>query len=199
MHDDAAIRRGKESLVSTDSEELGHKSPEHSDPRRVKAKAPTLAKPALAAAKTVIQCLRWALLLVLLYTILGEVIFVYTTTRQGVTVHPPAWLDAFVNPLFMFLHHAAGPFVFVAVGAKIAPRYRRTTALVFAGLQISLSLWSHVLFGGTGRNVLFVIADMLAEPWLIINYRHFFFEALGAVLGVVYIFCSEKCRGTKAS
>jgi hypothetical protein len=31
------------------------------------------------------------------------------------------------------------------------------------------------------------------------NYRHFTLEALGAVLGVVYIFWSEKAKGSVAS
>ena len=48
-------------------------------------------------------------------------------------------------------------------------------------------LWAHVLAMG--------------GPWWswTINYTHFTLETLGAVLGVVYIFWSEKAKGSVAS
>jgi hypothetical protein len=101
----------------------------------------------------------------------------------------------------MLLYHSSPFFLFVAVGAKLAPRARRTTAIVLAALRIPLSLWSHVLFQAPDRNWVLVISDLLdllAHPW-VTNYRHFYLEALGAVLGVVYIFWSEKARASVAS
>jgi hypothetical protein len=75
----------------------------------------------------------------------------------------------------------------VVAGALIAPRARRTTAVVLAALLVPRSFWGHVLATG--------------GPWWswTINYTHFSLEAIGAVLGVVYIFWSEKAKGAAAS
>ncbi len=73
-------------------------------------------------------------------------------------------------------------FLFVAGGATIAPRNRLTTAIVLAAVLVAHSFRGHVLSVG--------------GPWWswAMNYRHFTLEALAAVLGVVYIFWSEKAR-----
>jgi hypothetical protein len=78
-------------------------------------------------------------------------------------------------------------FLIVVTGATIAPRDRLTTAIVLAAAQVALAFRNHVLSMG--------------GPWWswTINYRHFTLEALGAVLGVVYIFWSEKAKGSVAS
>jgi hypothetical protein len=78
-------------------------------------------------------------------------------------------------------------FLFVAAGAKIAPRNRRSTAIVLAAVLLHHSFWGHVL--------------VMGGPWWswTINYTHFTQEALGAVLGVVYIFWSEKAKESVAS
>jgi hypothetical protein len=78
-------------------------------------------------------------------------------------------------------------FLFVTAGAKIAPRNRLTTAFILATVLVALSFRGHVLAMG--------------GPWWswTINYRHFTLEALGAVLGVAYIFWSEKAKGSVAS
>jgi hypothetical protein len=77
--------------------------------------------------------------------------------------------------------------VVVVAGAMIAPRARLTTAIVLAVAQIALAFRNHVLAVG--------------GPWWswTINYTHFTKEALGALLGVVYIFWSEKAKGSAAS
>jgi hypothetical membrane protein len=86
-------------------------------------------------------------------------------------------------------------FLFVAAGAKIAPRNRLTTAIILAAVLVALSFWGHVL----ALAPLGVTIDELISAALLGNYRHFTQEALGAVLGVVYIFWSEKAKGSVAS
>jgi len=75
-------------------------------------------------------------------------------------------------------------FLFVAAGAKIAPQNRLATAIILAAVLVLNSFRGHVLAMG--------------GPWWswTINYRHFTLEALGAVLGVVYIFWSEIAKGS---
>jgi hypothetical protein len=153
---------------------------------------------ALAAAKTVIQCLRWAAVLALVYSALSELVYDYSALGPEAHAHRPAPLAVFQELVSMLLYHTGPTFLIVAVGAKIAPRARLTTTIVLAALRIPLSLWSHVLFQAPDWNLVIVISDMLAHPW-VINYRHFALEALGAVLGVVYIFWSEKARADEAS
>jgi hypothetical protein len=153
---------------------------------------------ALTATKTVIQCLRWAAVLALLYSALGELIYVYTAVGPEAHAHRPAPLAFVQNLVSMLLYYSSPSFLFVAVGAKLAPRARRTTAIVLAALRVPLSLWSHVLFQAQGRELVVVIADMIDHPW-VINCRHFALETLGAVLGVVYIFWSEKAKRPAAS
>jgi hypothetical protein len=76
--------------------------------------------------------------------------------------------------------------IVVVAGAMIAPRARRTTAIIFAAAQVSMAFWGHVLSTG--------------GPWWswTINYSQFSQEAFGAVLGVVYIFWSEKARARQS-
>jgi hypothetical protein len=147
---------------------------------------------ALTAAKTVIQCLRWVAVLGLVYSLLGALVY------SALGVPTPAPLAAVQNLVFMFLFHALRETAVVVAGAMIAPRARLTTAIVLAALLVPLSLWNHVLFRAPDRILVLVISDMLAHPW-VINYRHFALETLGAVLGVVYIFWSEKAKGSVAS
>jgi hypothetical protein len=121
---------------------------------------------ALTAAKTVVRWLRWA-------AVLG---FVYS-----------AWSGLPYSAVQNIGFYACPLFLFVAAGAKIAPRYRLTTAIILAAVLVALSFRGHVL--------------LMGGPWWswTINYRHFTLEALGAVLGVVYIFWSEKAKGSVAS
>ncbi len=90
----------------------------------------------------------------------------------------------FVLGMFLFALKDAA---FVVAGAMIAPRARLTTAIVLAAARVPFSLWAHVLSQG--------------GPWWFwtTNYTHFTLEAFGSVLGVVYIFWSEKGKGSVAS
>jgi hypothetical protein len=142
--------------------------------------------------KTVIRGVRWAVVLVLFSAAMSELAYLYSATDPAVPIQEPALLAAIQNFVFMLLYHCSPSFLFVAAGAKIAPRARLTTAILLAAVRVPLSLWSHVLFRSPNRNLLIVISDMLAQPWGI--NQHFALETLGAVLGVVYIFCSEKAN-----
>jgi hypothetical protein len=146
---------------------------------------------ALAAGKTVFLLLRWAAVLALAYAALGEL--VYSMMGSEAWRQRPAPLAAVQNLVFILFYHASPSFLFVAAGAKIAPRARRTTALILAAARIPVSLWNHVLLRAPDRSLAVVLVDMLDHPW-VINYQHFFLETLGAVLGVVYIFWSEKAK-----
>jgi hypothetical protein len=142
-------------------------------------------KAALTAAKTVIRWLRWAAVLALVYSAWGGL--VYSALGQEAWALRPAPL-AFVQELvFMLYHHALPEAAFVVAGAMIAPRARLATAIVLAAALVPFSLWAHVLATG--------------GPWWFwtINYTHFTLEAFGSVLGVVYIFWSEKAKGSVAS
>ncbi len=77
----------------------------------------------------------------------------------------------------------------------MAPRYRLTTALVLTAVLVALSFWSHVLALAPPG----VTMDELMIAALQGNYRHFTQEALAAVHGVVYIFWTEKTKGSMAS
>jgi hypothetical protein len=127
----------------------------------------------LTAAKTVIGWLRWAAVLGLVYS---------------------AWCGIFYD---VVLGHALlfSSFLFVAAGAKTAPRNRLTTAIVLTAALVPLSLRNHVLSNPPPG----VTSYQLTIAALSGNYRHFTFETLGAVLGVVYIFWSEKAKGSVAS
>jgi hypothetical protein len=129
---------------------------------------------ALTAAKTVIRWLRWA-------AVLGFVYAAWTGLPYA-AVHN---IGFYTCPLFLF----------VAAGVKIAPRNRLTTAIILAAVLVALSFWSHVLALAPPG----VTIDELMSAALLGNYRHFTQEALGAVLGVVYIFLSEKAKGSVAS
>jgi hypothetical protein len=163
--------------MSTQAEEAARETPRN--------KAPL-------TAAAVVRCLRWAVVLGLVCFAWSEVIYLVL----GPEVHAvrPAPLAVVANHVFMILFHFSPPFLFVAAGAKIAPRARLATAIVLAAALVTLSLWSHVLFMVPDRNLLIAISDLLDHPWAL-NYRYFTFEALGAVLGVVYIFWSEKAKG----
>jgi hypothetical protein len=140
---------------------------------------------ALTAAKTVIRWLRWAAVLGVVYS---------------------AWSGLLYDVVpFDVLVHSCPLFVFVAAGAKIAPRYRLATALVLAAVLISHSCWGHLL----SNQPPWVSIDQLiiaALQQIVLQgipaggpVRHFTFETLGAVLGVVYIFWSERAKGSVAS
>lgn len=193
--------------MSSHSEEPAREFPENPDLRHLKGQgkdlhkagqAPTLAKASLTAGKTVIRWLRWAAVLALGYVAWSQLILVYSEMGPQARTHRPAPLAFVENLLIMLLYRSGPSFLFVAVGAKIAPRARRTTAIVLAAAQVPLALWRHVLFQAPTGNLVFVIYEMLAHPW-VINYQHFFLEASGAVLGVVYVFWSEKANGSVAS
>jgi hypothetical protein len=117
---------------------------------------------ALTAAKTAIQCLRWAAVLPLAYSALGEL--VYSALGAEAYAHRPAPLAFVQNLVFMFFFRSSPSFLFVAAGAKIAPRARLTTAIVLAATRVPLSLWNHVLFMAPDRNLVLVISDLLSHP-----------------------------------
>jgi hypothetical protein len=96
-------------------------------------------------------------------------------------------------------------FLFVAAGAKIAPRYRLATALVLAAVLVAHSCWAHLLANqppwvSNYQPIIAALQQIVLEgipaggP-----VRHFTLDTLGPVLGVVYIFWSEKARTSVAS
>ena len=127
------------------------------------------------AAKTVIRWLRWAAVLALVYFVWGGLVY----SAWGGSARP----DVVQKLVGMFLF-ALKETAFVVTGAMIAPRARLTTAIVLAGGWILLSLRNHVLSQPNPGST---------------NFTHFTLETLGAVLGVVYIFWSEKARACVAS
>ncbi len=142
-------------------------------------------KAALTAAKTVIRWLRWTAVVALAYSALGGLIY-SALGREAWAVRPGPL--AVVQELVGLLYfHTLGEAAFVVAGAMIAPRARVATAIVLAGARVPFCFWAHVLATG--------------GPWWFwtINYTHFTLEALGSVLGVVYIFWSEKARASVAS
>jgi hypothetical protein len=98
-----------------------------------------------------------------------------------------AWCGLHYDVVQMVGFFSCPFFLFVAAGAKIAPQNRLTVAGVLAAMLVLHSFRGHVLSMG--------------GPWWswTINYRHFTLETLGAVLGAVYIFWSEKAKGSVAS
>jgi hypothetical protein len=140
---------------------------------------------ALTAAKTVICWLRWAAVLALVYSALGEL--VYSALGPEAWALRPAPLAVVQELVSMLLFYVLRETAFVVAGAIIAPRARLATAIVLAAARVPLSFWAHVLAVG--------------GPWWswTINYTHFTLEALGSVLGVAYIFWSEKAKGSVAS
>jgi hypothetical protein len=142
-------------------------------------------KAALTAAKTVIRWLRWAAVLALVCSALGGL--VYSALGPEAWALRPAPLAVVQNLVSMLLFHVLRETAFVVAGAMIAPRARLTTAIVLAAARVPVSFWDHVLAMG--------------GPWWswTINYTHFTLEAFGSVLGVVYIFWSEKAQGSVAS
>ena len=140
---------------------------------------------ALTAAKTVIRWLRWAAVLALVCSGLGALVY-SALGPQGWALRP-APLAVVQIPVSWFDHYVLRETAFVVAGALIAPRFRLTTALVLAALQVAFSFWGHVLAAG--------------GPWWswTINYTHFTLETLGSVLAVAYIFWSEKAKRSVAS
>lgn len=136
---------------------------------------------ARAAAKRAIVWLRWAVVLALVCSAWGEL--VYIALRPDGHVSRPVPLAVVQNLIFV-LTFALKDTAFVVAGAKIAPRFRRTTAVVLAAVHVPLSLWNQVL--SRVSLVDFVLLQGSGD------YIHFGLEALGSVLGVVYIFWSEK-------
>jgi hypothetical protein len=128
---------------------------------------------ALTAAKTVVRWLRWAAVLGFVYSAWGGLFY-----------------DVVLRNMFLF-----SSFLFVAAGAKIAPRNRLTTAIVLAAALVLVSFRGHVLSNPPPG----VTYDQLIIAVLVGNYRHFTLETLGAVLGVVFIFWLEKAKGSVAS
>jgi hypothetical protein len=124
-------------------------------------------------AKTVIRWLRWVAVLGLVYSAWGGLFY-----------------DVVLGHALLF-----SSFLFVAAGAKIAPRKRVTTAIVLTAALVPLSLRNHVLSNPPPG----VTSYQLIIAALCGNYRHFTLETLGAVLGMVYIFWSEKAKGAVAS
>jgi hypothetical protein len=149
-------------------------------------------KAALTAVKTVIFCLRWAVVLALVCFALGELVYsaldqlAFAEMGRQAQALRPALLAVLQNLVFMLLFYALRETGVVVAGALIAPRFHLTTAIVLAALLVPLSFSNHVLATG--------------GPWWswTINYTHFTLEALGSVLGVVYIFWSEKAKGSVA-
>jgi hypothetical protein len=179
---------GEEGVMSTHSEEtarelLGNPDLRHfEDPAKELPKvgqAPTLAKAAPTAVNRVIRWLRWAFVLALVYYAWGGL----TYSALG----GPAPLAVVLHHVDMLHYHTLREAAFVVAGAMIAPRVRRTTAIVLAAARVSFSFWAHVLATG--------------GPWWFwtINDTHFFLEAFGSVLGVVFIFWLEKANVSVAS
>ena len=84
-------------------------------------------------------------------------------------------------------------FFLVVAGAKLAPRYRLTTAIVLAAVLIAHSYWGHVLAlapEGTTNTQLLTLT-------LTGHHRHFTLDTLGPALAVVYVFWSEKAKRTR--
>jgi hypothetical protein len=139
---------------------------------------------ALTAAKTVIRWLRWAAVLGLVYS---------------------AWFGLVYYVLQVVGLYSCPLFLFVAAGAKIAPRYRLTTAIVLAAMLVAQSFWGHVLANQppqvTSYQLIIAALQQIALQGIPAGgpVRHFIQEALGAVLGIVYIFWSEKAKGRVAS
>jgi hypothetical protein len=140
---------------------------------------------ALTAAKTAIQCLRWAAVLALAYS---------------------AWSGLLYDVVpYDMIVHACPLFLLVAAGAKIAPRYRLATALVLAAVVVSHSCWAHLLANRppwvSSYQLMIDALQQIALQGMPAGgpVRHFILEAFGAVLGVVYIFWSEKAQGRVAS
>jgi hypothetical protein len=140
---------------------------------------------ALTAAKTVIRWLRWAAVLALVCSALGGLVY-SALGPEGWAIRP-APLAVVQELVFTLLLYTLRETAIVVAGALIAPGARRTTAIILAALQIPASFWGHVLATG--------------GPWWswTINYTHFSLETLGSVLGVVYIFWSEKAKEAAAS
>jgi hypothetical protein len=138
---------------------------------------------ALAAAKTVIPWLRWAAVLGLVYAAWGGLFY-----------------DVVLRHMFFF-----SSFLFVAAGAKIAPRNRLTTAIVLTAALVLISFRGHVLSnpppGVTSSQLIIAALQQIALQGMPAGgpVRHFTLETLGAVLGVVHIFWSEKAKGSVAS
>ncbi len=177
--------------MSTDSEEPARELPENPDfghltgqarDLRKAGQAPTLAKAGLTAAKTVIRWLRWAAVLGLAYSAWGGLL--YDVVRM---------VGFFSCPFFLF----------VAAGAKIAPRNHLTTAIVLAAVLVAHSFRGHMLSnpppGVTNYQLIIAALQQIAVMEAAGPVRHFTLETLGAVLGVVYIFWSEKAEGSVAS
>jgi hypothetical protein len=145
--------------------------------------------PSLTATKMVIRWLRWAAVVALVYSALAAL--VYAALGPQAYARQPAPLAAVGNLVFMLHFYMLREMAFVVAGALMAPRFRLTTAIVLAALHVLLSLWIHVLSRVS-----------LAELVLFeggASYRQFTLEALGAVLGVAYIYWSEKTNGSVAS
>lgn len=140
---------------------------------------------ALTLAKTVVRWLRWAAVLGLAYS---------------------AWTGFLYNVVpFDIGVHACPLFVLVAAGAKIAPRYRLATALVLAAVVVAHSCWGHLLANQppwvTSYDTIIAALQQIVLQGMPAGgpVRHFLLEALGAVLGVAYIFWSEKTNRSVAS
>jgi hypothetical protein len=139
---------------------------------------------ALTAAKTVVRWLRWAAVLGLAYSAWSGLL--YDVVPYDIVVH--------ACPLFLC----------VAAGAKIAPRYRLATALVLAAVLVAHSFWAHLL-ANQGPWVTTYQVIIAALQQIVLEgmpaggpVRHFLLEILGAVLGVVYIFWSERAKASVA-
>jgi hypothetical protein len=140
---------------------------------------------ALTAAKLVFRWLRWVAVLAYIYFAWSGLLYV--------VIHNDIAFHSF--PLFLL----------VAAGAKIAPRYRLVTALVMAAVLLAHSFWAHLLANqGPWVTTYEVIISSLQQ--IVLQgmpaggpVRHFLLEALGAVLGVVYILWSERRRAFVAS
>jgi hypothetical protein len=135
---------------------------------------------ALTAARTVIRWLRWAAVVALVYS--AVVKLAYSALRPDPSALRPAPLPVVQEWAGMLYFHTLSYAGFVVAGAIVAPRARLPMAIVLAAALVPSSFWGHVLAMG--------------GPWWFwtINYTHFSLEAIGSVLGVVYIFWSERRR-----
>jgi hypothetical protein len=178
------LQKANESAASAPPSQL-------SSPELPPASAGT--KAAHTAVETAIHWLRWAAVLALVCSALGGLVYsalaglVFSELGPQAPVVRPAPVALVQGLVSILLVHVLRETAFVVAGALIAPRFHLTTAIVLAALRVPFSFWAHVLATG--------------GPWpsWTINYMHFSLETLGAMLGVVYIFWSERAKRSLTS
>jgi hypothetical protein len=120
------------------------------------------------------QWLRWAC--VLPAAIVSGRVASYAIGAIGISLRAASPLAS--NYWWRFgIEHFIRNAAFVFAGAKVAPRYQTTTALVLAAVKTGLALKLHILVNG---RIGFT------------NYAHFTAEMLGAACGIVCLVASMR-------